>query len=129
MFNRVTVCVLLPLLLTTAAAGASPTRLKELASLEGVRDNQLVGYGLVIGLAGTGDKRQTVFPAQTLANILERMGVAVNPSAMQVKNIAAVLVTGTLPAFAQPGNRIDVTASALGDCSNLQGGQLLLTTL
>jgi flagellar P-ring protein precursor FlgI len=109
-------------------AGAG-TRLKELASIEGVRDNQLVGYGLVVGLAGTGDKRQTIFSAQTLANLLERMGVSVAPAAMLVRNTAAVMVTANLPPFAQPGARIDVTAGAIGDATNLQGGLLLLTPL
>ena len=110
-----------------AAPGA--TRLKELASLEGVRDNQLMGYGLVVGLNGTGDKRQTVFSAQALTNILKRMGVTVNPTAILVRNMAAVMVTATLPPFAQPGTRIDVTAAAIGDSTNLQGGMLLLTSL
>jgi flagellar P-ring protein precursor FlgI len=105
------------------------TRLKEIASLEGVRDNQLMGYGLVVGLNGTGDKRQTVFSAQALTNILRRMGVTVNPTAILVRNMAAVMVTATLPPFAQPGTRIDVTAAAIGDASNLQGGMLLLTSL
>jgi flagellar P-ring protein precursor FlgI len=118
------------LLLWPVEAGwAAPTRLKELVSIEGVRDNQLVGYGLVVGLNGTGDKRQTVFAAQTLANLLGRMGVTVNPQAMQVKNVAAVMVTATLPPFAQPGTRVDVTVSTIGDAANLQGGQLLLTSL
>jgi len=107
----------------------APIRLKELVAIEGVRDNQLVGYGLVVGLNGTGDRRQTIFSAQTLANLLTRMGVVVNPQAMQVKNVAAVMVTATLPPFAQPGTRVDVTVSTVGDCSNLQGGQLLLTSL
>ncbi len=105
------------------------TRLKELISVEGVRENQLVGYGLVVGLAGTGDKRQTFFSAQTLANMLERMGVQVTPQALLVRNMAAVMVTANLPAFAQPGTRMDVTVGALGDASNLQGGQLILTPL
>ena len=108
---------------------AAPVRLKELVAIEGVRDNQLLGYGLIVGLNGTGDKRQTVFVSQTLANLLGRMGVIVNPQAMQVKNVAAVIVTATLPPFAQPGTRVDVTVSAVGDASNLQGGQLLLTSL
>jgi flagellar P-ring protein precursor FlgI len=105
------------------------TRLKDLVSMEGVRDNQLVGYGLVVGLAGTGDKRQTVFSAQTLSNLLERMGVSVAPAALQAKNTAAVMITATLPPFSQPGTRIDVTVAALGDATNLQGGQLVMTPL
>src|SRR5579885_206550 len=97
-------------------------RLKELASIEGVRENQLVGYGLVVGLNGTGDKRQTVFSAQSLTNLLARMGVQVAPTAILVRNTAAVLVASTLPAFAQPGSKVDITVAAIGDASNLQGG-------
>jgi len=81
-------------------------RLKELISLEGVRDNQLMGYGLVVGLAGTGDRRQTVFSAQSLANLLERMGLTVSPTTIQVKNTAAVTVTATLPPYAQAGSAL-----------------------
>ncbi|MBI2679525.1 MAG: flagellar basal body P-ring protein FlgI [Candidatus Solibacter usitatus] len=116
-----------------ALVGYSPapaaTRLKELVALEGMRDNQLVGYGLVVGLAGTGDRKQTIFSAQTLTNMLERMGVSINPTLITVKNTAAVMITGTLPPFAQPGSRIDVTAAAIGDAQNLQGGLLVLTSL
>lgn len=111
------------------AAPAPAARLKEIASIEGVRDNQLIGYGLVVGLAGTGDRRQSLFSAQSLTNMLQRMGVTVSPSAIQVKNTAAVMVTATLPPYAQPGSRIDVTAAAVGDSPNLQGGLLLLTSL
>ncbi|MBI2689774.1 MAG: flagellar basal body P-ring protein FlgI [Acidobacteria bacterium] len=116
-------------LMTALTLPGAISRVKDLASLEGVRDNQLVGYGLVVGLNGTGDKRQTVFAAQSLANMLNRMGVSVNPTALQAKNVAAVMVTATLPPFAQPGTRIDVTVGTVGDASNLQGGQLLLTSL
>ena len=108
---------------------AAATRLKELVSLEGVRDNQLMGYGLMVGLNGTGDRRQTVLSAQSLTNLLERMGLTVSPTAIQVKNTAAVMVTATLPPYAQPGSRIDVTVAAIGDCSSLQGGILLMTGL
>src|SRR3954453_4488226 len=108
---------------------ASATRLKDLVSIEGVRDNQLISYGLVVGLAGTGDRRQTMFSAQSLTNLLERMGVTVSPLAIRVTNTAAVLVTATLPAFAQPGARIDTTVAAIGDAANLQGGILVLTSL
>ena len=104
-------------------------RLKDLVDVEGVRDNQLIGYGLVVGLAGTGDKQQTVFTNQSLTNMLERMGVIVSPTAIQVKNTAAVMVTATLPAFAQPGLHIDTTVASTGDASNLRGGILLLTSL
>ena len=105
------------------------TRLKDLVTLEGVRDNQLLGYGLVVGLAGTGDRQQTMFSTRSLANLLQRMGVVVDPTAIQVKNTAAVMVTATLPPFAQPGMRIDVTTSSMGDAQNLQGGLLLMTAL
>ena len=120
---------LMILLLTPSSVAGTLSRVKDVAALEGVRDNQLVGYGLVVGLNGTGDKRQTVFAAQSLANMLNRMGVAVNPAAMQAKNVASVMVTSTLPPFSRPGTRIDVTVATIGDASNLQGGQLLLTSL
>ena len=83
----------------------------------------------MVGLAGTGDRQQTVFSDQSLTNMLERMGVSVSPTAIQVKNTAAVMVTATLPPFAQPGMHIDVTAAAIGDAANLQGGILVLTSL
>lgn len=104
-------------------------RLKELVSFEGMRDNQLIGYGLVVGLNSTGDHQTTYFSAQSLANTLQQMGVSVNPSQLLVKDTAAVMVTATLPPFAQPGVHIDVTAAAIGDAQNLQGGVLLLTSL
>ena len=122
----------LPLLLLAligAPSGRAATRLKELVALEGMRDNQLIGYGLVVGLAGTGDRKQTILSAQSLANMLERMGVSIPPQAITVKNTAAVMVTATLPPFAQPGSHIDATAAAIGDAQNLQGGLLLLTGL
>ncbi|MCW5976751.1 MAG: flagellar basal body P-ring protein FlgI [Bryobacteraceae bacterium] len=129
---RRSIGIFLAVLIAGAAAEpgrAATARLKDLASLEGARDNQLVGYGLVVGLAGTGDKRQTVFSAQTLANLLQRMGVAVDPKAILVRNMAAVMVTADLPPFAQPGTRIDVTVAAVGDATNLQGGLLVITPL
>jgi flagellar P-ring protein FlgI len=108
---------------------AEAARVKDVAAWEGVRENQLFGYGLVIGLNGTGDKRQTVFSAQSLANALEKLGVSVNASAIQVRNTASVIVTANLPAHAQPGLRMDVQVAVIGDASNLQGGILLLTPL
>jgi flagellar P-ring protein precursor FlgI len=116
-------------LLMQAPIMAAGTRLKDLAAIEGVRENQLVGYGIVVGLNGTGDKRQTVFSAQTLTNVLQRMGVAVNPAAILVRNTAAVMVTAALPPFAQPGTKIDISVAAVGDANNLQGGLLILTPL
>ena len=117
------------LLVASLAGNSAPTRIKDLASIEGVRENQLVGYGIVVGLAWTGDKRTTVFGTQSLASMLERMGVAVSATAIRVANTASVMVTATLPPFAQPGTKIDVTAAAIGDASNLQGGLLLMTSL
>jgi flagellar P-ring protein FlgI len=121
--------ILLLLAFATPTTPAPASRLKELVGIEGVRDNQLIGYGLVVGLAGTGDRRQTLFSAQSLANLLERMGVTVSPTAIRVTNTAAALVTATLPPFAQSGSRLDVTVAAIGDASNLQGGILVLTSL
>ena len=105
------------------------TRIKDLVSIEGVRDNQLVGYGVVVGLNGTGDRQQTVFSVQSLTNILQRMGVTVPPTGIIVHNTAAVLVTATLPPFSQSGEKLDVDAAAIGDATNLQGGLLILTAL
>jgi flagellar P-ring protein precursor FlgI len=119
------VCFLAPAV-SPAQAGI---RVKELVSLEGVRDNQLMGYGLVVGLRGTGDTRQTIFSAQSLTNLLDRLGLTVSPTAIQVKNTAAVMVTATLPPYAQPGAKIDVTVAAMGDAASLQGGILLMTSL
>lgn len=107
----------------------SAARIKDLAVLQGVRDNQLVGYGLVVGLAGTGDRRQTIFPMQSLANMLDRLGVSIPANAMQVRNTAAVMVTANLPPYSQPGARIDVTVAAMGDAVSLQGGLLVMTAL
>lgn len=110
-------------------------RIKDVATIEGIRDNQLVGYGLVVGLHGTGDSSQTVFPNQTLVAALERMGVTVpqtgsqSASNMQVKNMAAVFVVATLPPFSPAGYQIDVTVSSAGDARSLEGGVLLMTPL
>ncbi len=104
-------------------------RLKELVSMEGARDNLLLGYGLVVGLDGTGDGQQTVFSTQSLSNLLRKMGVFVEPRALRVNNVAAAMVTATLPPFASPGTRIDVVVSSIGDADSLQGGTLLLTSL
>ena len=119
----------LALILALSLAAPAASRLKELVSIEGVRDNQLIGYGLVVGLNGTGDRQQTLFSVQSLTNMLQRMGVSVSPSLVTVKNTAAVMVTATLPAYVQPGAKIDVTASSIGDAKALQGGLLLLTSL
>lgn len=112
-----------------ALAQGAESRLKELVSIDGVRDNQLVGYGLVVGLNGAGDSKQTLFSAQSLSNMLARMGVVFDPTQITIKNTAAVIVTATLPPFVQPGARIDVTVSSIGDAKTLQGGLLVLTSL
>jgi flagellar P-ring protein precursor FlgI len=118
-----------------AQTAGQPARVKDVASIEGIRDNQLVGYGLVVGLHGTGDSSQTVFPAQTLLSVLERMGITVpqtgsnSASNMQVKNMAGVFVVATLPPFSQPGSKLDVTVSSAGDARTLEGGILLMTPL
>src|ERR1700691_3886438 len=123
--NRALIAVLFFQSAATCHA-ATATRLKELISIDGVRDNQLMGYGLVVGLRGTGDTRQTVFSAQSLTNLLQRMGLTDTASAIQIKNAAAVMVTATLPPSPQPGSRIDATAAAVGDSASLQGGILLM---
>jgi flagellar P-ring protein precursor FlgI len=115
-----------------APPAAAQIRIKDIVDMEGVRDNQLVGYGLVIGLNGTGDRlRSSVFTRQSLVGMLERLGVNSRDFERQLdtKNIAAVMVTANLPAFAKPGSRIDVAVSALGDATNLTGGTLLVTPL
>jgi flagellar P-ring protein FlgI len=104
-------------------------RVKDIASIEGIRDNQLVGYGIVVGLQGTGDTQQTAFPTQTLAATLLRMGVSVPAGAIRVQNLAAVFISATLPPFARPGTKLDVTASSAGDARSLEGGLLLMTPL
>jgi flagellar P-ring protein precursor FlgI len=104
-------------------------KIRDLTQIQGVRDNQLVGYGLAIGLNRTGDTQQTFFTVQTLANSLLRMGVQISPGVVVVKNVAAVFVTATLPPFARPGMKLDVTVSSVGDAKSIQGGVLLLTAL
>jgi flagellar P-ring protein precursor FlgI len=108
---------------------ATVARIKDIAGIEGIRGNQLVGYGLIVGLQGTGDSQQTNFPAQTLASMLLRMGVSLPATSIRVQNVAAVFVTAELPAFARPGTKVDVTASSAGDAKSLEGGLLLLTPL
>jgi flagellar P-ring protein FlgI len=107
--------------------------IRDVASVEGIRNNSLIGYGLVVGLKGTGDKQQTYFTIQTLASILQRMGVEIPPAVLQttvqVKNIAAVFVTANLPPFARPGMPLDVIVGSAGDARSLEGGLLLLTPM
>ena len=108
---------------------AGAARLKDIAEINGVRMNQLVGYGLVVGLDGSGDGKKATFTVQSMASMLEKMGVTVDQRDIQVKNVAAVMVTAKLPPFAKRGNRIDVLVSSIGDANNLQGGTLMLTPL
>jgi flagellar P-ring protein precursor FlgI len=126
---RLGACALSALQLWTVPAGAT-SRIKDLANIEGVRQNQLVGYGLVVGLNGTGDTLNNIpFTKQSLQAMLERMGVNIRGATIRTGNVAAVMVTGNLPPFGTQGTRMDVTVSALGDSKNLQGGTLLVTPL
>lgn len=118
------------LILWATLAAAAPVRLKDLVEFDGVRTNDLVGYGLVVGLDGTGDGlRNSPFTEEIMANILERLGVNVSGEQFRPRNVAAVLVTATLPPFARAGSPIDVTVSAIGDASSLLGGTLIMTPL
>lgn len=115
-----------------AGAAQAQVRIKDIADVEGVRDNQLVGYGLVVGLNGTGDKLDSaVFTRESLVGMLERLGVNTRDqiAKLQTKNVAAVMVTGNLPPFARTGSRIDTEISAIGDATNLSGGTLLVTPM
>ncbi|WP_159348981.1 flagellar basal body P-ring protein FlgI [Roseomonas harenae] len=125
-------CFLLLAALFWAGPGAAQVRIKDIGDIEGVRDNQLVGYGLVVGLPGTGDRlRSAIFTRQSLVGMLERLGVNTRDQEKQLdtRNVAAVMVTTNLPAFARPGSRLDVAVSSLGDASNLTGGTLLVAPL
>lgn len=111
------------------ASDLHAARIKELAAIKGIRENQLIGYGLVVGLNGTGDKEGVGFTKQALANMMEKMNIFVDSNQLKVKNIAAVMVTANIPPFARIGDKIDVTASSLGDAKSLKGGTLLVTPL
>jgi len=114
-----------------AASAAPAERIKDLASIAGVRSNQLIGYGLVVGLNGTGDQTsQTPFTVQSLKNMLARLGVSLPPNtSLQLKNIAAASVQAELPPFAKPGQTIDITVSSLGNAKSLRGGTLVMAPL
>jgi flagellar P-ring protein FlgI len=123
-------CAALAALALSVVSAHATSRIKDLANIEGVRQNQLIGYGLVVGLNGTGDTLNNIpFTKQSLQAMLERMGVNIRGATIRTGNVAAVMVTGNLPAFATQGTRMDVTVSALGDAKNLQGGTLLVTPL
>ncbi|MFW5679640.1 MAG: flagellar basal body P-ring protein FlgI [Pseudomonadota bacterium] len=120
----------LVLALAAPPAEAGPVRIKDIADFEGVRENMLVGYGLVVGLNGSGDRlRNTAFTEQSLVSMLERLGVSTRGTDLQTRNVAAVMVTATLRPFSRQGSRIDVNVSAMGDASSLEGGTLLVTPL
>ncbi|GEP00197.1 flagellar basal body P-ring protein FlgI [Methylobacterium haplocladii] len=120
----------LALWLSATGTASALSRVKDLASIEGVRQNQLVGYGIVVGLNGTGDTLNNIpFTKQSLQAMLERLGVNTRGATMRTQNLAAVMVTASLPPFGTQGNRIDVTVSSLGDAKSLQGGTLLVTPL
>jgi flagellar P-ring protein precursor FlgI len=132
MRQSIAVAALIALLAGTGPRAQTPaglTRLKDIASLQGGGSTPVIGYGLVVGLNKTGDRRTTIFSAQTLANMLERFGVTVPAGQIKIENVAAVLVTTELPVYARPGTRLDVTASSVGDARSLQGGVLLPTPL
>jgi len=126
---RIAALFLVSMALFGGAEQKVDARLKDVARLAGVRSNQLLGYGVVVGLDGTGDKDQTKFTVQTLTNLMARQGITVNSSSVKVKNVAAVMVTADLPPFAKPGQRVDLTVSSTGDAKSLAGGTLLMTPL
>ncbi len=128
MKNRNWIAILVLVLLTTQLASGQ-TRIKDIADVEGISEIPLIGYGLVVGLDGTGDSPRSLFTTQAMANMLERFGMSIKSSRVRVRNVAGVMVTVRLDAFAKQGQRIDVTVSSLGDSRSLQGGTLLLTPL
>lgn len=117
------------LLLLTSTAPLQAARLKDMASVKGVRSNQVIGYGLVVGLRGTGDRDQTLFTQRSLLSLLAKMGIAIDDARIRVANVAAVMVTAKLPPFARAGGRIDAVVSSIGDADSLEGGMLLMTPL
>lgn len=129
--NRKQVLLMLSLALSTLSGNAYAVRIKDVVAVQGVRQNQLVGYGLVVGLDGTGDQTtQTPFTTQSLQNMLMQLGISLPAGvSLQLKNVAAAMVTASLPAFSQPGQALDVTVSSLGNAKSLRGGTLLLTPL
>lgn len=134
MRNKLLSCLVSMLLLLSATtawveAAAAPTRIKDIAKVQGVRSNQLIGYGLVVGLAGTGDTDKSVYTVQSVVNMLKNFGIVVNSTKFKAKNVAAVMVTAQLPPFVKPGDTIDITVSSLGDAKSIHGGTLLQTPL
>lgn len=125
-----TIClILLSLGALIPASADQVVKIKDIARIEGARSNQLIGYGLVVGLDGTGDSQQTMFTIQSVTSMLKRMGVDVPAGKIKVKNVAAVMLTADLPPFVRPGSKIDIQVSSLGDARSLQGGTLIQTPL
>ena len=125
--TRLTLLALAVLLLCPLVSGAA--RIKDLADFQGIRSNPLLGYGLIVGLQGTGDSAASLFASRSLAGLLSKLGIVVDPKLVKVTNVAAVMVTADLPPFARIGEPLDVTVSSIGDSANLQGGTLLATPL
>lgn len=119
--------IVLTLIFTLLYAESNASRIKDLADIAGVRKNQLVGYGLVVGLNGSGDSDSTEFTVQSLVNMMERLGMRLDRDEVEVDNVAAVMVTAELPPFAKAGSSIDVLVSSIGDADSLVGGTLLMT--
>ena len=130
MLRRLLISILLVAPELVAAQEMRPkVRVRDIATVEGIRENPLIGYGLVVGLNGTGDRRQTLFTTQLLANVMQKMGLQIPASSVRVNNVAAVFVTASLPPFARSGTQLDITVSSIGDAKSLEGGLLLLTPL
>lgn len=121
--------VVIGLLFCSAALSQQTVRIKDVAALTGLEDVQLFGYGLVVGLAGTGDRSQTIFTEQTVTNMLKNMGIELPEKRMRLRNVASVVVIGTMKPFKRRGTKFDVTVSSMGDATSLEGGTLILTTL
>src|SRR5207248_430100 len=121
--------LVLALVLAATTATAAPVRVKELVDVQGVRENALFGYGLVVGLSGTGDTEAVFFTSQSISGMLGRLGIRIDPKQVRVRNVAAVMVTARLPSFARQGTRLDVNVSSIGNARSLAGGVLLVTPL
>ncbi len=128
-FYKPIIGIWIAIFLLPSVSNAVTTRLKELADIQGVRDNELYGYGLVVGLGGTGDTERVFFTSQTISSMLGRLGIRVDAKQVHVRNVAAVMVTAKLPPFVRSGSRIDVQVASLGDARSLSGGMLLVTPL
>lgn len=127
--NRIGFIMFVTVLAVFASSQVGAVRLKDMSSLKGVRVNQLIGYGLIVGLNGTGDGSGTEFTIQSLASMLRNLGIGVDATQIKVKNVAAIIATAQLPPFGRAGSRIDVMVSSLGDSKSLEGGTLLMTPL